>query len=339
MKNLLTTTVTCLLAISAVQAQTDSAKAYYQKGLTEKTAQHYMVASQDFNKAITFDAKFKDAYMQDAYVNMEMHRTDNAKADFEKVYAMDPNNQDAIKELTEIYYDYHQYQQAIDFAGRCKACTNAERIIAMCNYQQENYEDAITGLMDVIQKDPRDAEATYTIARSYLELEEYIKAVPFYQNAVMLDPTKNVWMYELGLLYYNNDDYKDAVVLFDKAAAAGYNQSSDYNENLGFACVYSGSFDRGEKILLSLLAKRPNNKDLIRGVADAYYSHGLYDKSLEFCQKLMMMDAKDGRALYQAGMCFQKKGDKDKGQQMCDQAIQLDPSLSSLRQKEMTTGL
>jgi tetratricopeptide (TPR) repeat protein len=277
--------------------------------------------------------------LQDAYVNKEMRRTDNAKADFEKVYTMDPANQEAIKELTELYYNYHQYQQAIEFAGKCKTCADAERIIAMCNYQQDNYEDAINGLMDVISKDPKDAEATYTIARSYLEIEEYLKSVPFYQKAVALDPTKNEWMYELGLLYYNNDDYKDAVVLFDKAAAAGYNQSSDYNENLGFACVYSGSFERGEKILLSLLSKRPGNKDLLRGIADAYYSHSMFDKSLEFCQKLMLLDANDGRALYQAGLCFQKKGQKDKGQQMCDQAIVIDPSLASLRQKQMTMGL
>jgi tetratricopeptide (TPR) repeat protein len=338
MKNLFTL-ITCLSLLTTVQAQSDSAKAYFQKGMTEKTAQHYLVASQYFIKAIGFDAKYKDAYLQDAEANVQMRRTDNAKADFEKVYALDPNNQEAIKQLTELYYDYRQFQQAIDFAGKCKTCDNAERIIAMCNYEEENYEDAISGLQDVIQKDPTDAEATYTVARSYLEIEEYLKAVPYYQKAVQLDPTKNEWMYELGLLYYNNDDYKDAVVLFDKAAAAGYNQSSDYNENLGFACVYSGSFERGEKLLLNLLAKRPGNKDLLRGIADAYYSHSMYDKSLEFCQKLMTLDATDGRALYQAGMCFQKKGDKDKGQAMCDQAILLDPSLASLRQKQMTMGL
>jgi tetratricopeptide (TPR) repeat protein len=338
MKNIFTILV-CILTISAVHAQTDSAQAYFNKGRIEHLAQRYQVASIYYNDAIAFDPGYIDAYMQDANANMAMHRTDKAKVDFEKVLNIDPDNDEAIKQLTGLYYDYHQYDKAIEFAGKCKTCNDAERIIAMCNYQQENYEDAITGLMDVIQKDPTDAEATYSIARSYLELEEYLKAVPYYQTAVRLDPTKNVWMYELGLLYYNNDDYRDAVVLFDKAAAAGYNQSSDFNENLGFACVYSGNFERGERILLVLLAKRPNNTDLLRGVADAYYTHGMYDKSLEFCQKLMMMDAKDGRALYQAGMCFQKKGEKDKGQQMCDEAIQIDPSLANLKQKQMSLGL
>ena len=59
----------------------------------------------------------------------------------------------------------------------------------------------------------------------------------------------------------------------------------------------------------------------------------MYDKSLEFCQKLMELDLKDGRALYQAGLCFQQKGDKERGAQMCDKAIELDPSLRGLKTK------
>jgi tetratricopeptide (TPR) repeat protein len=326
--------------MSAVYAQTDSAKTYFQKGLTEKAAGRYMLASQAFNTAIAFDPEYEDARMQDAYVNLAMRRMDNAKAGFQKVYDMDHNNQEAIKALTDLYYDYHQYKLAINFAGMCKTCNNAPRIIAMSNFQEENYEDAVDQLTKVLQNDPKDAEVAYAIGSCYLELQDDIQAVQYFQKAVQLDPAKNEWTYELGLLYYNNQDYKDAVIAFDKAAADGYNdQSSDFKENLGFACVYSGSFARGEKLLLGLLTQRPENKDLLRGIADAYYSHKMYDQSLAFCQKLIMLDANDGMALYQAGMCFQKKGQAAKGQALCDKAIQLDPSLAALKQKQFSQGL
>jgi hypothetical protein len=39
------------------------------------------------------------------------------------------------------------------------------------------------------------------------------------------------------------------------------------------------------------------------------------------------------------GMSFQKKGEKDRGQQMCDKAIEIDPSLASLRRKKEIPGL
>jgi len=37
--------------------------------------------------------------------------------------------------------------------------------------------------------------------------------------------------------------------------------------------------------------------------------------------------------LYMIGMCYMKKGDKGKGTQLCDKAIQMDPGLGSLKQK------
>jgi tetratricopeptide (TPR) repeat protein len=74
-------------------------------------------------------------------------------------------------------------------------------------------------------------------------------------------------------------------------------------------------------------------------MAEAFYGQKNYDKSLEYWEKLMLINAKDGKALYQAGLCFQKKGQTQKGQLMCDKAIEMDPSLASLRQKNMSMGL
>ena len=81
---------------------------------------------------------------------------------------------------------------------------------------------AVKGLLDVVAKTPNDAEATYTLARSYLDMEQYKLAVPYYNKAVAMDASKNVWAYELGLLYYNLNDFKNAALFFNKAAAAGY---------------------------------------------------------------------------------------------------------------------
>jgi tetratricopeptide (TPR) repeat protein len=203
----------------------------------------------------------------------------------------------------------------------------------------EDYAAAVKGLLKVIAKDPADAAATYTIGRSYLDMEQYKAALPYYTKAVGLDAAKNVWAYELGLLHYTLNDFKNAVHFFNLAAAAGYPQSNDFNENLGYAYIYNREFDKGEKLLLTILAKKPGNTTLLRDMAEAYYAQKMYDKALGYCEQLMRIDAKDARALYQAGLCFQKKGDKDKGQSMCNKAIEMDPSLAGMRQKNMSVGL
>ncbi len=323
-----------IVSISTCVGQNvDSALAYYQMGVAEKEAKHYLVAASYFDKALAFDTSFIKAYEANGYVNLEMHKTDAALRNFTKLYQADTSSKTAIKELTDLYYSYHQYAKAILFARRCTDCANAERIIAMSSYKQEDYGTAVKSLLNIVAKDSLDAEATYTIGRSYLDMEEYLKAVPYYDKAVQLDTSKNSWMNELGLLYYNLNNFKKAKESFLNAAAHGYPLNNDFNENLGYACIFSGEFEKGEAMLLAILEKKPGNKDILRDIAEAYYKQKMYDKSLDFCSRLLKLDDKDGKALYQAGLCFQKKGDKQKGESMCDAAIKLDPSLSGLRTK------
>lgn len=339
MKNLALIILLLSATVLAYSQSFDSATYHFNEGMKEKNAHRYLVAAGHFETAIKLNPNYTDAYFQNGLVNNEMRRTDAAKQNFLKAYELDNNNQQAVSELVTIFFNYRQYQQAIDFAQKCNTCINKSRIIAMSYFQMEDYGKAEKMLLEVIQKNPHDAEAVYTLARTYLEMGLEAKSIPFYEKAIQLDETRSKWHFELGLLYYNNDNYKNAVISFNKAAANGFIRSNDFNENLGFAYIYSGNIDSGEKLLTEIMARKPGDKELIRDLALAFYDRKLYDKCLDYCQKLMEMDMKDGKALYQAGLCFQKKGETSKGQQMCDKAIELDPTLAGLRQKRMTMGL
>jgi tetratricopeptide (TPR) repeat protein len=335
MKNLLILGLVLSGVSAAASPFQDSSDIFYQKGLEEKSAKRYMVASKHFDKAISINPKFTQAYLENGYVNLEMRRSEIAKMNFTKVTELDPANIQAMKELVQLFYSHHQYQKAIDLALKCKACGNNDRIIALSYYHLEDYGNAEKGLVAVLAKDPSDALAAYTLGRTYMEMELEAKAITWYQKAVALDPSKAGWAQELGLLYFNAGNFKNAVIYFTKAAENGFTQSNDFKENLGFAHFYSRDFEKGEKVLGEVLAKKPGNKDILRDLAQGFYDYKMYDKSLEYCQRLMEMDMKDGQALYQAGLCFQKKGQKEKGQAMCDKAIELDPSLNNLRKQQM----
>ena len=324
---------------SAAHAQHDSAQFYFNVGLAEKVNKRYLVASRAFEKAIKYNPSFKEALLENGLNYLEMRKTDPAKACFTKLYELDPTNKIAVKELTTLYFNYRQFDKAIEFAQKYPDAENSQRIIGMCYYRQEDYPQAEKYLKAAVSKNPADPEATYTLARTYLDMEEYKKAVPWYEKSVKMEGARNTWMYELGLLYYSLSEYKNAITQFQHAADNGYQQSNDFNENMGFAALYTGDYEKGEKLLLEILAKKPGNKDMLRDIAEVLYKQKQYDKSLAYCQRLMEIDMKDGKALYQAGLNFQKKGEKDRGQQMCDKAIELDPSLDGLRRKKEMTGL
>ncbi|MEP7255811.1 MAG: tetratricopeptide repeat protein [Ferruginibacter sp.] len=333
-------TLILLLCSAGVFAKAqDSSAHYFQKGIEEKTAKRFLVAAGYFDKAIHFNSNYTEAYIENGFVNKEMRRTDAAIQNFTKAYELDPGNDVVLKELAELYYSYRQYQKAIDLAEKCKGCDNKDRIMAMSYFGMEDYGRAEKALLALIAKNANDAEATYTLAKTYLEMGLDGKAIPYYEKAIQADATKSKWLFELGLLYYNSDNYKNAVVYFNKAAEQGFIRNNDFNENLGFAYLYSGEFDNGEKLLNEIMDRKPGDREIIRDVAMAFYDGKKYDKCLDYCQKLLEMDKNDAKALYQAGLCFQKKGQTSKGQQMCDKAIEMDPSLNKLRQKKMGMGL
>jgi tetratricopeptide (TPR) repeat protein len=334
MKNLLTIVGLVACTSSFANTTADSSQYYFSKGMEEKVAKRYQVASSYFDKAISFNKSYTEAYIENAKVNIDMRRVDQAKQNFAKAYELQPSNMEVIKELTTLYYDFRQWDKAIEFANKCATCENTERIIGMSHFKKENYAEAEKFLLKAIAKNPNDAQANYSIAKNYIEMEAERRAAPFLEKAVSLNPEKSMWAYELGLLYFNNNNFKGAVVAYENAAKNGYVVNNDFNENYGYALIYSGDFAKGEEKIIDIYKKK-GNKELLRELAQILYNQKQYDRSLDYSQKLLEADPKDGKALYQAGLTFIKLGKKDRGQNMCDKAIELDPSLAG---KKSTIG-
>ncbi len=326
-------------SLTLTASNKDSALYYFEKGLQEKKDRTFLTASRSFEKALSFDPQFADAILQNAYVLLEMKKLDPALREFTRVHQMQPENRQVITELMNLHYSFRQFSKATEYANKCTDCVGANKIVAMSFFKEENYGKAEKALLKALAEEPENAELTYTLGRSYLEMDQFNKAIPYYEKAIALDKTKYAWMYELGLIQFNLSNFAPAVSAFKNAANSGYKVDNDFNENLGYAMLQSGDFDNGEKVILSVWEKKPGTKDLLKDMAEVLYFKKQYDRSLVYCQKLLEIDAKDAHALYQAGLNFHKKGNKAKGQELCDRAIQMNPSLASLRTEVKMPGM
>ncbi len=333
MKNVFFSIIALFTSITLI-AQADSARFYFKKGSEEQAARRFAMASKYFDKAIQFDNNYTEAYIENGRVSLEMRRIDAAHGHFAKAIILQPENPIAIKELATLYFNNRQFQKAIDLALKCKGCPESNRIISMSYFNLEDYGKAIPGLQREVQKNPKDAEATYTLGRSFVEQQDYKNSIVYYQKAIAIDSSRGSWMYELGLLYYNATDDNNAMKYFLMAANKGYPQSNDFKENLGFSYLNTGDIENGMKTLSGVLSRRPNDRDLIGGVAQAMYKAKKYQEALTYYQKLLELNPQDANSLYMAGITFQRMDQKEKGQAMCDQAIKLDPSLAKNRQKK-----
>lgn len=340
MKSLLITIQFCIITISSFCQVVDSAQFYYTKGLQENDDKLYAIATKDFDKAIKFDSGLAEAYLANGRANIEMSRIYNASENFTKAYQLEPKNNEVIEELSSLYFNNRQFQKAIELVQQCNTCNNSDRILGISNYNLEDYSKAEKYLKLALTENDKDADVIYTLGKTYLELENEKEAIPLFQQAIALKPSNNQWMYDLGLIYYSQNDFKNALKYFEIAADSGYNKSNDFYENYGFAQLYNGNTEDGIKTLNIILERKPNNKELINNMAHAMYDTKNYKEALEYFKKLLDINPKDASSLFMAGLTLQKFGDKEKGKKICDSAIAMDPSLNRYRQKmEMPGGL
>jgi len=235
-----------------------------------------------------------------------------------------------------------QNDDVIQYATKLKqvdAAAKVNAVIGKVYYEQDNYGDAIQYLTAAQKEEPANAEVPYMIARSYGDMLNYKQAIPFFEKAISLDTSKNNWLYELGLICYAMHDDKNALKYILLAGDKGYKKDNDYFENLGIAYLNIGNLDEGVKILNEILKKKPSDLNILNMVAEAYYYKGKFSDAMNYWDTILGYDKTNASALYMIGMCYQKKGEKDKGVRLCDKAIEMDPSLASLKQKKLDMGL
>jgi tetratricopeptide (TPR) repeat protein len=322
-------------------AQSDSANYFFQKGIEEKTNGRKLESLKNFEKAATYDRNNKEIVAELALATFDLRKYPQSREHYKKLNELGDNSASTYKQLMNLSYNLRQHDDVIIYAGKLKQADPSEKIsffVGKVSYDQENYGEALKHLTIAAKEDPSNAEVPYMIARSYADMQNYKQSIPFFVKAVELDPSKNNWMYELGLIYYAMHEDKNALKYILLAGEKGYKRDNDYLENLGIAYLNAGDLEQGVAIIKEILRKRPSDMNILNMLAEAYYFKGKYVEAMDYWDQMLAYDKQNASALYMIGMCYQKKGEKDKGQQLCDKAIEMDPSLASLKQKKQLPG-
>ncbi|HEY0060237.1 MAG TPA: tetratricopeptide repeat protein, partial [Flavisolibacter sp.] len=248
---------------------------------------------------------------------------------------------DTYRRLMEISFNLRQYPDAIKYAQLVKKTDPAAKtayFIGKAHYEGENYGEAIKFLNIAAQEDEKNAEVPYMIGRAQADMMNYKAALPFFEKALSLDPANNRWMYETALMYYAMHDDKNSLKYLLLAAEKGYKRDNEYLENLSIAYLNNKETDKGLEILAESLKRRPTDVNLLNMIAEANYDAKRFDEAIKYFDQLFALDKENASALYMIGMSYQNKGDKQKGQAICDRAIQMDPSLAKNKQKTSMPG-
>lgn len=332
-------------SVTALNIGTDSADFFLQKGLLEKQNGRRLESLKNFEKAARYDASSKVITAELASAYFDLRKYSQARESFKKLVQLGDQSAATYKQLMTLSFQLKQNEDVLLYADKLKTADPSEKVlyyVGKVHYDMDNYGDAIKYLNRAAEEDPANADIPYMIAHSYSDMMNYKLAIPYFKKAIELKPTESYWIYELGLICYAMNADKDALKYMLEAGEKGLKRDNDYLENLGIAYLNVGNLDEGVKILNEILIKRPSDMNILNMVAEAYYYKGKFDQAIEYWDRVLEYDKENASALYMIGMSYQKKGGKentDKGIALCDKAIEMDPSLSSLKQKKMMAGM
>ncbi|GAA4330021.1 tetratricopeptide repeat protein [Flaviaesturariibacter amylovorans] len=323
-------------------AQADQGAVYYEKGQQELQKGRLMVAYKYFDSAYGVnktDVKIVGALAKSLN---DLRRYPQAREKYLELEKLGDKSPETYNQLMTLSFNLRQFPDAVKYANLVRAVDPNAKVsyfIGKAHYDDENYGEATKWLQQALKEDPTNAQVPYLIARAYSDQNNHKLAMPFFLKALELAPDNNRWMYEIGLIYYALNDDQNSLKYLLMAADKGYRKDNEYMENLAIAYLNMKQVDKGLEILNEALQRRPADIGLLNMIAEANYDAKRWEAAIDAWDKVLELDKKNASALFMIGMSYQKKGEKAKGQALCDKAIELDPSLQRNRQKMEMPGM
>lgn len=314
----------------------DSVSFFLRLGKEDLSTRRYATAWSYFEKASKIDPKNVDAQLGIVDACLKMNRMAPAIRAMEAVSTLSPNDYNNQWKLAQIYFNYGQYDKVIAMVPSLHTKVADAKgwafMLGKAYNSKQEYGKAIEYLTQAMKDEPTNAEAPYLIGRMYIQMENYKAAIAYYKKTLALDSTSQpTRVYELALVLATAEKFDESIVYFQKALDKGYKARDDFYMNMAYTMADAHKTDQAVKMMQDLLSRRPGDIGLLNGLADVCYHSGRYKDAIGYWDQLLAKDDKNARALYQIGLAYIKMGKDKDGQQLCDQAISMDPALAVLK--------
>ena len=218
---------------AAVQAAPTHAEAYFRLGLLYRRKPDLAAALQSYRTGLEFEDDPVSRLLL-AVTEDDLGFSTEARANFERVLAVEPGNDEAWFGLgLSLRFEDHEramscFRRAIEIDPRCSA---AHRELGFRLWRKELLEEAEQSLKTAIELDPSDAWAHSYLGRVYVSLQRFDDAEREFLRAADAWPERSFFHCELGELYERTGRMREAETAFLTALSR---ESHDAHGNLKF---------------------------------------------------------------------------------------------------------
>ncbi len=321
------------LCLNITKAQT--ANEFYSNALTYKAKENYTEAARLLSKALALDPTNIDIKKELADVQYNKRSYYEAIPLYEEILNGDEKNLIYLARLSAMYSMSPKKMKSVEYADRALKLkpTDGEinKMLARSFLEIQHYTRAIKLYQEAEKSFPTDNDIPFKIAFCYAQIADYPSAMKYYKRALELDPDNATKLYEAANNASDAGNYKHALELYQSAEEKGYFKTTGFYANWANAYIELKDFNAALVYYAKAKELAPYDRQINFAIADIYSQQGDYKTCREILEQMLELNPNDAEVMYTIGMSYYKAGKTSKAEAYFSKAFELDPSLKSLR--------
>ncbi|MBY0403689.1 MAG: tetratricopeptide repeat protein [Cyanobacteria bacterium] len=153
------------------------------------------------------------------------------------------------------------------------------------------------------------AHLFYLLGMAYKEKGRYAKAIEYFQQACIWEPTGSHIYLQLGFIYSYQDVHLEAIAAFQKAAAFHPNQLVIYT-NLASSCMTAEKYHQAIEAYIEAIRLNPEDPYFYLQLGHAYFQINDFENAIESLKQCIAKDLNCQEAYRFLTQCYEKIGNK-----------------------------
>jgi len=289
---------------------------------------HYGEAIEWYNKALLIDKKNFYAFHNIALSYLREGEAVKALKSIKMAYKLNPSFLPTLLLFGNIYYSISRYEDAIevyDQGVEKEPLMVFNRAVSLFNLgKKEEGKRQLEELISQTDNFRLLKGLSYYLSGFISVGVDTNNAIQHFSHALEIFPSSPVVRYNLGLLYLNNANYKQAAQLFgsiDEKEFMKNNLEKSFNYLLGFTFWKNGDYSESLKRYLWLY-EIEKNLQIAYIIGDIYNKMGEHSSAIQY-YKEALSEKKNAGALFNLARLFIQMGDYRSAEYECRYFLEL----------------
>jgi tetratricopeptide (TPR) repeat protein len=268
-------------------------------------------------------------YSKKGYQFLKENKTAEAVECFQKILAVDDNNNYALVGMGDATRKRGVFREAVDYYQRCLAHHPGNNYalfgLADCYKALNQYHRAIEIWEQYLLHDDKNITVLTRVADAYRKVRDFKHSKAVYLRVLEMEAWNPYAIIGLGHLHYDFKEYREALFYWEKMLnASRENVDIRVLTSIGNCHRKLKTFEEGIGYFEQALHRDPYNFYALFGLADCYRGLNQQDHSLEYWNRILEQDPRNKVILTRAGDAYRNLNDYDRAVEYYQRALNIE---------------